>query len=72
MVIQGRKSTKTVGEGGEGLKKNVGQHGWPTEKILGFEWAITTQVTLKFLRFPETFLNMFRIFLVHQNNFCVS
>ena len=40
--------------------------------ILGFKWAKTTQMALELLRFSGTFLNMFRIFLVRQNNFCES
>ena len=36
--------------------KNVSHHGWPMEKILGFEWAKTTQMALTFLQFfPEHF-----------------
>ena len=36
---------------------NVGHYGWPTEKILGFEWSRTTQLAVKFLRF---FRNIFK------------
>ena len=64
---QGHSITKIVG--GPRFQKNVGHHGWPTEKILGFEWSKTTQMALKFLRFSGTFLNMFRIFLVRQKKF---
>ena len=60
LIKQGRSGTKIVG-GGQGL-----------EKILGFEWAKTTQMALKFLLFSGTFLNMFRTILVRQNNFCES
>ena len=67
---QGHSITKIVG--GQRFQKNVGHHGWPTEKILGFEWSKTTQMALKFLRFSGTFLNMFRIFLVRQKKFCES
>ena len=36
--------------------KHVSHHGWPMEKILGFEWAKTTQMALTFLQFfPEHF-----------------
>ena len=69
-TYQGCSSTKIVG--GQGLKNNVGRHGLPTKKLLGFEWAKATIMVLKFLRFSGTFLNMFRIFLVGQNNFCES
>ena len=37
--------------------KNVSHHGWPMEKILGFEWAKTTQMALTFLQF---FRNIFK------------
>ena len=47
--------------------KNVSHHGWPMEKILGFEWAKTTQMAFTFLQF---FRNLFRIFLFRQNKFC--
>ena len=55
VISQGRSSTKIVGDGAT-CQINVGHHGWPTEKILGFEWAKTTQLALKSLRF---FLNIF-------------
>ena len=32
-------------------QKNVRHHGLPTEKILGFQWPKTAQMTLKFLCF---------------------
>ena len=67
-VKQGCSSTKIVW--GAKASKNVGHHGWLTEKILGFKWAKMTQMALKRLRFSRTFLNMFRMFLVCQNNFC--
>ena len=42
--------------GGPRSQINVGHHGWPIEKILGFEWAKTTRLALKSLRFfPEHF-----------------
>ena len=43
---QGCNSTKIVG--GARFRKNVGPHGWPKEKILGFEWPKTVQMALKF------------------------
>ena len=71
VMYQGRSSTKVVGRGAPKSRKNVGLHGWPTEKILNSEWPKTAQMSLKFLCFfYETFLNMFRIFLACQNNFC--
>ena len=36
-------------------QKNVAHHGWPTEKVLVFKWAKTTQMTLKLFRFSGTF-----------------
>ena len=50
-------------------QKNVGHNGWPTQKILGFEWPKTAQMALKFLVFPGIFLNMLSVFLVYQKNF---
>ena len=44
--------------------------GWLTERILGLEQRKTAKMALKFLCFSGTFLNIFRIFLVRQNNFC--
>ena len=68
LLWQGCSSIKIVAWGGKVYKK-CRHRGWPTEKIFGFEWVKTTQMTLKFLRFPGTFLNMFRIFFVCWNNF---
>ena len=48
-------------------QKTVDHDCWPTDKILGFKWAKTTQMSFKRLPFSGTFLNMFRIFLVWQN-----
>ena len=58
------------GEGGLRSRKNVGHHDWLTEKILDFEWPKITQKALKFLLFSRIFLNMFRVSLLRQNNFC--
>ena len=72
VILQGRSSTKIVGGGGGGkVSKNVGHHSLQKEKILGFEWAKTTQMALKFLQFFQNIF-MFRILLVYQNNFCKS
>ena len=71
VILQGRSSTKIVGGGGGKVSKNVGHHSWQKEKILGFEWAKTTQMALKFLQFFQNIF-MFRILLVYQNNFCKS
>ena len=50
--LQGCSSTKIVGgKGGARSGKNIGHHGWPTDKILDFEWPKTAQMTLKFLLF---------------------
>ena len=70
--IQGRSSTEIVGGGGGGVRfgKSVGHHGWPTEKILVFEWRKMAQMTLNFFVFSGTFLNLFRIFLFRRNMFC--
>ena len=68
LILQDPSSTEIVG--GPRPQKNVSHHSWPTEKILGFKCAKRTQMALKLLRF--SFLNMFRIFLVRQNNFCGS
>ena len=43
--------------GGPRSWKNVGRHGWPTEKILVFELPKTAQMALKFLCF---FRNIFK------------
>ena len=58
-LTQGHSSTKIVAgeEGWERSWKNVGHHGWPTEKILVFEWPKTAQMDLKFLCF---FRNIFK------------
>ena len=53
-ILRGRSSTKA--EGGPRSRKNVGHHGWPKKKSLGFEWPKTAQMALKFLFFfPEHF-----------------
>ena len=61
IMYQGHNSIKS--------SKNVAYHGWPTEKILGFKWPEEAQMTLKLLKY---FLNMFRVFLVCQNNLSLS
>ena len=52
---QGRSSTEIVG--GPRSWKNVGHHGWPTERILGFEQAKTAQMAFRLLCF---FRNIFK------------
>ena len=59
-----------VGERGQGLEKNFSHHGWPSDKILGCEWPKTAQMALKIFYFFRNIFNLFRIFLVCQNNFC--
>ena len=67
-ILRGRSSTKA--EGRPRSRKNVGHHGWPTKKSLGFEWPLNGSNGFEvFVFFSGTFLNMFRVFLVRQNNF---
>ena len=53
------------GGGGEGARyqKNIGHHGQPTEKILGFEWAKMTKMALKYLRCFAFFHQEFFLFV---------
>ena len=44
----------------------MADHSWPTEKILGFEWPKTTQMTVKLLFFCRN------IFKCVQGLFCLS
>ena len=60
---QGCTSTEIVGAGPR-PQKNVGHHGWPTEKILSFKWTKTT-------RSFETF-GLFWNFLKYVQNFYCS
>ena len=54
------------------FSKNVGQHGDSPEKILGFQCPRTGgSVGFEYCSFfSGIFLNMFRVCLVRQNNFC--
>ena len=67
MNNQGRSTTKIVGEAKVWKK-------WPPWLAHGenfdFEWPKAAQMPLKFLFFSGIFLNIFRLSLLHQNNFC--
>ena len=57
--------------GGARSQINVDHHGWPTEKKLGFEWAKTTQLALKSLRFFRNifeYVQSFSRVLFHKNS----
>ena len=68
-VTIGRGSTKIVG--GPMSGKNVGHHGWPTDKILVFEWPKTAQMVVFeiFVLFPEHFKICSGFFLFVKTNF---
>ena len=73
--VQGLSSTKIVGGGrgaGDGARswKNVGHHGRPTEKFKVLKCLKPLKWLLNFFAISGTFLNMFRTFLLCQNNFC--
>ena len=63
LLWQGCSSIKIVAWGGKVYKK-CRHRGWPTEKIFGFEWVKTTQMT-------EIFAFFWYIFKYVQNFFCL-
>ena len=46
----------------------VGHHGWPTKKILGFQWSKKAKRTLETKVFGETFPSVFSSFLHFNEN----
>ena len=66
LTIQCKDRTSTIIVGGRVGRsrswKYFGHHGWPTEKILDFQWPKTVQMALKFLCFSQNILNFFQDF----------